>query len=183
MAEGRPVTLTKLLAEAEQTALWRQIEAIFFEAARRQDFPSTAERDAFCDRWLGYYRAESADHIYLALDGDGAVAGYLTGCLDSTAATRLFEDLPHYHLFADRFTAFPAHLHVNCRFGHRGQGLGSRLVETFCADCKERGIAGVHVVTAAEARNAAFYRRLAFSAELIRPWRDRDLLFLGRELD
>ena len=166
MAEGRPVTLTKLLAEAEQTALWRQIEAIFFEAARRQDFASTAERDAFCDRWLGYYRAESADHIYLALDGDGAVAGYLTGCLDSTAATRLFEDLPHYHLFADRFAGFPAHLHVNCRFDHRGQG-----------------IAGVHVVTAAEARNAAFYRRLAFSAELIRPWRDRDLLFLGRELD
>lgn len=182
MIQQGPATITRLELERDQNSLWHQVDEIFFEAAQRRNFISVAARTTFREQWLGYYQTEAAGQVYLAISDNGQVMGYLTGCLDSAAAARLFRDLPHYALFAERFAAFPAHLHINCRADARSRGLGSRLVEAFCADCQQQSIAGVHVVTAADARNAAFYRRLAFNAEETRGWQGRDLLFLGRKL-
>ncbi len=161
---------------------WKEIAEIFFLSASRSHFRSSEEKAEFLRRWTGFYRDEATEHFHLAIAPDGRLAGYLTGCLDSAAAERLYRDLPHYRVFEDRFEAFPAHFHINLHPSFRSRGLGSRLARVFIADCAERRLAGVHVVTAADARNAKFYRRLGLTEADTRPWQDRELLFLGHRL-
>ena len=90
----------------------------------------------------------------------------------------LFQAGAKYEVFADLFPAFPAHLHVNTRPDRRDRGLGARLVEAFAGECRAAGLAGLHVVTGAEARNRPFYARLGFTRAVERG----PLLFLGRPL-
>ena len=161
---------------------WAEVAEIFFLASSKKRFRSAEEKADFLRRWTGYYREQAAEHFLLAVAPDGRLAGYLTGCLDSAAADRLYRDLPHYGLFDDRFAAFPAHFHINLHPTFRSRGLGSRLAGAFVATCREREVAGVHVVTAPDARNAEFYRRLGLTEALVRPWQGRELLFLGRRL-
>lgn len=42
---------------------------------------------------------------------------------------------------------FPAHLHINLADSFRGLGLGHRLMQTYLAQLKELGVAGVHLHT------------------------------------
>ena len=167
---------------ADRAAWWPAIEEIFFLSAARPSFASDRERTAFFETWTGYYRAHEPRSIFLATATSGRLAGYLTGCLDSQAATRLYREIESYALFEDLFERYPAHLHVNCHPDFRGQGIGRRLVEAFLAQLRDMAVAGVHVVTAAGARNARFYRRAGFQDAASRPWQGRDLLFLGKVL-
>ncbi|WP_042695357.1 GNAT family N-acetyltransferase, partial [Azospirillum sp. B506] len=80
--------------------------------------------------------------------------------------------------FADHFAAYPAHFHVNVRPGWREHGLGRRLVDRFAEDCRVDGLPGLHLVTAAFARNVEFYHRAGFTDACQRG----PLLFLGRRL-
>lgn len=181
IAEG-PVRIEGLSQGAEGNRQWRMVEDIFFRSTSPRRYSTPAERQAFFERWTGFYRENEADRILLAIVGNGTVAGYLTGCADSRAARRLYEDLPHYALFEDQFEAYPAHLHVNCHPDHRNRGIGTDLVLRFCHDCAAEGLAGLHLITAAAARNVAFYRRCGFDVTVERRWRDRDLLFMGKTL-
>ncbi len=156
------------------------IEEIFFLSSSVQTFDTDDARQRFLEAWTGYYRESEPDGILLYLAPDGRVAGYLTGCRDSRAATRLYADIDSYRVFEDQFDAYPAHFHVNCHPDHRNHGNGSRLVAAFLDDCRGRGVAGVHVVTAEGARNIGFYRRCGFETIARRRWRDRDLVCLGR---
>ena len=167
---------------ARRTALWPEIEAIFFLTSPTQVFASPGERAAFLERWTGWYRDEAPQLILAALAPDGKVTGYLTGCHDSGAAKRLYGDIDSYDLFEDLFARFPAHFHINCHPDWRCKGIGRRLAEAFMAGCVGQGIAGVHVVTAAGAHNAEFYRRLGLEAVATRPWQGRDLVFMGRRI-
>jgi len=57
----------------------------------------------------------------------------------------------------------PAHLHIDLLPEAQGQGWGRRLVETFTAALRERGVTGLHLVASAENTGAlAFYTRLGF---------------------
>lgn len=161
---------------------WRLAEEIFFLSATTQQFDSDEERRAFLDRWTGYYRECEPQHVYVAVFPGGAVAGYLTGCVDSRLARRLYRDIPYYALFEDLFEDYPAHLHVNVHPQWRSRGVGSRLVDAFVEECGTTGTAGIHVVTAPRLPNVAFYRDNGFTATEQRIWRDRQLLFLGRPL-
>ena len=169
--------------EPDPVSRWREIEAIFFASSATTTFPSEAVRATFFETWTGYYRASEPERILLAVASDGTLAGYLTGCADSRGAERLFKDIELYAVFEDLFTAFPAHLHVNCRPDQRSRGVGGRLVDAFIEQCRREKLAGVHVVTAVGARNLSFYRRHGFTHEVTRRWgKDRALLFLGRPL-
>ena len=163
-------------------ALWPEIAAIFFLSSPTQVFASPGERAAFLARWTGWYRDEAPELILAALAPDGAVAGYLTGCHHSGAAERLYDDIESYALFDDLFGDYPAHFHVNCHPDWRCKGIGRRLAEAFIAGCAGLDIAGVHVVTAAGAHNAQFYRRRGLEAVATRPWQGRDLVLMGRRL-
>ncbi len=177
------VTIRAFPAGASEPGLWRAVEEIFFLSAPRQDFATQEDRRNFLMRWTGYYRDCEPEGVFLAMTASGRVAGYLTGCMDSRGAIRLYRDIPHYGLFEDCFAAYPAHFHVNCHPGFRGRGIGTRLVETYAAQCARAGLPGVHVVTAPGARNVTFYHRCGLDFALRRSWQDRQLLFLGAKLE
>ena len=161
---------------------WPMIEEIFFLSSSVQSFETADARQQFLDAWTGYYRESEPDGIYLCLTPDKRVTGYLMGCRDSRAASRLYGDIAAYAVFEDHFDAYPVHFHVNCHPDHRNQGIGGRLVAAFLNDCRGRGVVGAHVVTAEGARNVSFYDRCGFETVARRRWRDRDLICLGRAL-
>lgn len=165
---------------ADAPDAWPMIEEIFFLSSSVQTFDSDDARQRFLDAWTGYYRESEPGGIYLCLTSDNSVAGYLMGCRDSRAAKRLYVDIASYAVFEEQFDVYPAHFHVNCHPDHRDQGIGGRLVAAFLDDCQGKGLSGVHVVTAAGARNVGFYRRSGFETVARRRWRDRELVCLGR---
>jgi len=81
---------------------------------------------------------------------------------------RLLGDLPGYLSEARRSESpdeegYPGHLHINLRAEARGAALGSRMVERFLKEARERGLPGVRAVvyeTNASARR--FFERLGF---------------------
>ena len=84
--------------------LLEQLDAIFFEASGTKSFADEEARAAFRERWLARYLGQYPQWAYVAIAGDGRVAGYLVGALDEGSG---FED------FAAAAADFPAHLHVN----------------------------------------------------------------------
>ncbi len=162
--------------------LWRAVEEIFFLSTARRNFATEQEKQDFLARWTGYYRESEPEGVFLAMAADGRVAGYLTGCADSKSASRLYRDIPSYSLFEDCFEAFPAHFHINCHPDFRNQGIGTRLVEAYLAQCTRAGLPGVHVVTVPQARNVAFYHRCGMNFSVARGWHGQQLLFLGAQL-
>lgn len=58
---------------------------------------------------------------------------------------------------------YPAHLHVNLLPVAQGQGMGARLMDTFCGALRARNVPGVHLgVDRRNARALRFYPRLGF---------------------
>lgn len=86
---------------------------------------------------------------------------------------------------------YPAHLHINLLAPTRGQGLGRKLMHTYEDLLRQRGVAGLHLVTSSLNEGAeAFYAATGF--ELIRrfpvpavPWlnpKPMDMLVYGKKL-
>ncbi|WP_088347657.1 MULTISPECIES: GNAT family N-acetyltransferase [Rhodomicrobium] len=157
------------------------IEAIFFASALTQDFASDEARANFRELWLGRYLRHFPAACFVALDPAGAVAGYLTGAPASNEPPLLGPDY-YDALPAALIAAFPAHVHVNVRGHWRGRGVGAALVEAFRAHCRARGISGLHAVTGADTRAAAFFSRCGLTEQAQTTWRGRRLVFLGEEL-
>jgi GNAT superfamily N-acetyltransferase len=180
--DPEPALETFAPGAAIDPGLWRAVEEIFFLSAGPRDFATPEDRREFLERWTGYYRACEPEGILLALGRSGRVAGYLTGCRDSRGALRLYRDIPYFDLFEDYFEAFPAHFHINCHPRYRNKGIGTRLVTAYLERCADQGLPGVHVVTAAAARNVVFYRRCGFAVSVTRRWRGEDLMLLAARL-
>ncbi len=146
------------IGEAGGPAVMPQIEAIFFDSAATKNFASEAERAAYRDLWLGRYIRHCPQQFLVASDPGGDVVGYLAGALFSNK-----EPLPgpdYYDAFpAALIDAYPAHLHVNVRHDHRGRNVGSTLIDAFRAICRAHDVSGLHAVTAAGSRAAAFFTR------------------------
>jgi GNAT superfamily N-acetyltransferase len=161
----------------------RGIETIFFASSNVQQFDDAAERAAFRERWLGRYLDHWPEHVFVASTPDARIVGYLAGCLADPATHPMFADIAYMPAFADLSRSYPAHLHINLDPGWRSGGIGTRLIEAFCAHATGR-VAGVHVVTGRTARNVGFYERNGF--RLLRttrsPWGDAEIAFLARTL-
>ena len=182
IAPASRIRVTKLVAAGQGAAIWREIEEIFFLSTTATGFAEARHKQDFFQRWTAYYREQEPERIFLALNRRGHVLGYLTGCADSRAAERLYGDIAYYGLFEDLFASYPAHLHINCHPEHRGRGIGSRLIGAFLADLRRDAVPGVHLVTVPGSRNVRFYQRCGFDVSIQRPWKTRELLFLGRTL-
>lgn len=152
------------------------LKEIFYLSSSRQTFADAAERDAFFQRWAGYYVSREPQNCFLALDSKKELLGYITGCADSKAAAPHIP-LRSYSVFADLFDKYPAHLHINCHPRARSQGVGSALIRHLIGNF---GGAGIHLITSPGAANIPFYRRNGFTFEVEREWEGKKLLFMGR---
>ncbi len=173
------VTILRYLDVAPGAKLNDEIDAIFFEASNTKSFESDRARSVFRERWLGRYLRHDPQFAYVALAASGHVVGYLVGSVDDPVMSSRFADIGYFATFRELTKAFPAHLHVNLAPAFRNKGIGGRLIDTFIADAKGAGAAGVHVVTSANAENVRFYNRNGFF-ELGRTGNSDAIVFLGR---
>lgn len=174
--------VTRLIDQADRETVIQAIDAIFFEASRVTSFADAAARAAFRERWLGLYLSDWPEHVVVARDADGTVAGYLVGCLVDPATDARFADIGYFQVFAAACAAYPAHLHINLAPAYRDRGIGGQLVEAFGAAARDAGAPGMHIVTGDGARNAGFYRRLGFESVARTVWNANPICFLGRRL-
>ncbi|MCB2175403.1 MAG: GNAT family N-acetyltransferase [Actinomycetales bacterium] len=122
------------------------------------------------------------------VDDGSAVQGYLVGTADSARFARRFRELwlprvagryppgerstpletalvamlhhPEHDLLPE-LEAYPAHLHIDLLPSAQGHGWGRRLMATFFAELRDRGVGAVHLSMAADNHRAlAFYRHL-----------------------
>jgi GNAT superfamily N-acetyltransferase len=158
------------------------IDAIFWETTLNPPTDASA-RAAFYDLWLGQYLRLDPDHVYLGLEHDGTVVGYLVGCWANPALSPRFASLSYFQTFAEACTQYPAHLHVNLTAAARNRGIGRMLVNAFAEATAATGLPGVHVVTASTARNMPFYLRHGFQSVATTACNGRQIAFLGRDLE
>ncbi len=164
---------------ADRERLTPEIDAIFFESSNTKTFAGAAERAAFRERWLGRYLEHEPQWAYLAIAGDRSVAGYLVGSISASVQQT---DGGYLEGFAPFAANYPAHLHVNLAAAFRNRGIGRELIAAFAADAARAGAKGVHVITAAGARNVGFYARAGFRILARSKVGGRELVFLGRAL-
>lgn len=176
------VVIHRLSDSPNRAALLPGIDGVFFDASNTKTFADAASRAAFRERWLGRYLRHDPQWFYVALAGDGSVAGYLAGSLDDPASAARFSDIGYFAVWQDLTRQFPAHLHVNLAPQYRGSGAGTELVRRFAGDASKAGAPGVHVVTSRGARNVQFYERNGFAEHGAYGEGARELVFLGRRL-
>ena len=164
-----------------ETEVHAAVDDIFFETAplAPSDEP---ERSMFYQLWLGQYLRHEPQLAYVARAGDTDIVGYLVGCHVNPATSERFAKLGYFQTFADACGRFPAHLHLNLTEAARGAGIGARLIDAFAADTRVAGLAGLHVVTAAAARNIGFYRRNGFTEIAATERNNTRIVFLGRAI-
>jgi len=153
-----------------------QLVEIFWETSARTEFASEQEKLAFRQQYLDAYLSD----VILVATAGPRVLGYVL-CQTDTLGQRS-QWPPHLHLFADLYAEFPAHLHINFRAEARGTGLGSALIgalEELLVQCGKKGL---HLITAASARNVSFYNKNGFNRQEARDWKGTSLLFMGKTL-
>ena len=174
--------IVRLTEQADREHLMAAIDTIFFDASGVQAFADAADRVAFRHRWLGLYLESWPEHVHLARDRDGTLAGYLVGCLVDPARDERFAGIGYLQAFAAQCAAFPAHLHINLDPAYRSRGLGGQLIDAFATEAARAGAPGMHIVTSRTARNVGFYRAQGFAIEAEAPWKGGDVVFMGRGL-
>jgi GNAT superfamily N-acetyltransferase len=172
------ICLTEFADPAKAAA---EAEAIFWESARTRQFASAAERAQYRDLWFGRYLDHARGEFFLAFGAGGAVTGYLAGSRISDAPPLPGPD--YYALIPPGLVArHPAHLHVNIRADRRGTGVGAALMRGFAEHCLANGAPGLHAVTAAGSRAAAFFAKCGLAPRAEIAWRGRALVFLATRL-
>lgn len=161
----------------------REIDEIFFEASSVQSFASDEARRGFRQLWLGRYLSEEPEHAFVALGADGTACGYLIGSIEDPARRAEFSELTYFKDFAHLTARFPAHLHINVAQAARSQGIGAELIEAFIKHLQRLDVPGVHVVTGRGQRNVGFYGRSGFTERGSSPWRNNEVVLLGREIE
>jgi len=150
-----------------------QVSEIFFEASTKKDFKDQHEKDAFFWKYVGFYLINFPEYAWLAVD-EGKVLGYVLG-MPRSQDPDLYAIQPHLKAFEEHFTAYPAHLHVNCHIDARGRGVGKKLVLKLMSQLKDQQVPGLHIMTGPTSDNKAFYQKLGFDFEVER----NSILFMG----
>jgi predicted N-acetyltransferase YhbS len=155
------------------------VSAIFWETSTRKAFHDVDERVLFQERYLNLYLDLG---IALVARLGPEVVGYIVGVTDTLARPDVLQHNPHLQRFEDLFGRYPAHLHINCTARVRGQGVGGLLTKAFETVLREQGVSGVHLITAAGARNVSFYAKNGYAHRVERLWEGRSLLLMGKSL-
>ena len=171
------------LGAGERAAAARRIEYICLVSSDAVAGLEGAARAAFFDRWAGGYLDRWPGLALVHGPDAESIDGYLVGCEDSAAAVHLYDAIFYYRVFAAHYRTYPAHFHVNVAAEARNRGAGTALVKAFAALCRARGCWGMHLVTAAAARNRPFYARAGFAEVERKQVAGDPLVLLGRRLD
>jgi GNAT superfamily N-acetyltransferase len=165
----------QIFSLSEAPDLWQNIIPIFFESSARSEFESVEAKNDFLYKYLGYYRENYPDYFLVGVL-EKEVMGYICGSPDSSKDLVLFDILPHYGLFKDLYSTYPAHLHINLSENSRGKGIGSKLIRQFENLCQSP----THLITSPSARNRSFYLKNDYSFESVRSYSNTDILFMGK---
>jgi len=157
-----------------------EVREIFFESSTRKTFNNDGEREAFYQKYLGYYLTHFPEFAKVAIL-DTKVLGYVV-VAPKTEVKDLFLLQPHLVLFKDYFKIYPAHLHINCHHLSRGLGVGTLLIEAVIQALKERNIKGLHIMTGGDSLNRSFYQKLGFFFETEQDFQGSSILFMGKEI-
>lgn len=157
-----------------------QLEKIFFDNSLIKTFKNSDEREKFFNRWCGQYLKDYPTQFYLALI-EKRLVGYLAGHTDSKKALSEFQ-IPGYDLFEEYYDQYPAHLHINCDVNHQGMGIGKKLMMAYIDELRDKGIAGVHIITSIGAKNSGFYAALGFDIVDFREFKGSKLIMMGKKL-
>ncbi len=174
--------IARLLEEPDWRDVLSQIDEIFFATSAVQTFRDDQHRASFKARWLGRYLEHFTNSFFIARDEDGAIAGYLAGCLDNPVFTPVFNDRGVYRAFAPLCAAYPCHLHVNVDARFRNRRLGTALIEAFAAHARNHRARGLHVVTDRR-NNVRFYGQNGFRTLAVTRSSGIEVLFMGRKLE
>lgn len=161
---------------AYQAHDYPQVKEVFWETTTRVQFASDAERQQFQNQYLDDYLKQVA---FVAVE-DGQVLGYIIAQLDTLASESTWAS--HLAIFREEYARYPAHLHINCRSAAQGQGLGGQLLAALEKDLLARGVKGLHLITAADARNVNFYKKYGYLQVALKPWKTAQLVMLGKIL-
>lgn len=175
--------IVKWIEQPDHDAARAAVERIFFAASGTQAFSDATARLVFRDRWLDRYFDHDPGLVFLALDTEATVIGYLVGSLDDPARAPRFADIGYFAAFAGLTARYPAQLHVNLDASVRGGGIGTGLVEAFVTEVTQAGLPGVHVVTGRGVRNVRFYERSNFLERGSLETNGKAIVFLGRDVD
>lgn len=156
-----------------------EIREIFFESSAKKDFKDEFEKEFFFEKYLGFYLRRFPRFAFVAFEHK--VLGYVVGAPYSLDE-ELLELQPHMNTFQGYFNKFPSHLHINCHFEARGQGIGRNLIATFEQELKNLHIKGLHIMTSPDAVNKKFYSSLGFHDHILEDFNGSSILFMGKVL-
>jgi GNAT superfamily N-acetyltransferase len=178
----QPLAIVRLAELAGWQARLGELDPIFFKASATRSFANERARLDFRERWLGRYLARWPELVYVALGPDGEITGYIIGAHQDPAADAVFADIGYWPQIAHLTAQYPAHLHINLAPAARSLGVGTRLIEAFCADARAAGVPGVHLVTGRDSRNRSFYARNGFAEVAGLVWGGTPIVMLAKGL-
>ncbi|MCB9026271.1 MAG: GNAT family N-acetyltransferase [Bdellovibrionaceae bacterium] len=156
---------------------------LFFKNSSKKEFSSQEEKLKFLDCWFNIYLDKWPENVLVALSPKNEFMGYLLGCFNSQKALPILKlKISSYSIFEEHFYDFPAHLHVNVSNDFQGQGVGKKLIEYFQNMLKENSIQGLHAITSSDASNIQFYAKLGFLRVDEKPFKNWNLVFMGKKL-
>jgi ribosomal protein S18 acetylase RimI-like enzyme len=156
-----------------------ELREIFFESSTKKEFKDASEKEAFFEKYVGYYLKNYPELVRLYVTDK--VLGYIVASLDSRALD-LWKLQPHMETFKAYFEEYPAHLHINCHYESRGMGVGSQLMEEVEKELKVRNIKGLHIMTGVNSPNQNFYKKLGYTFQVELNFHGSLILLMGKSL-
>ncbi len=157
----------------------QELKEIYYESSSRKDFKDAADKEAFFQKYLGYYLSHFPEYVWVAKTD--RILGYMIGAPE-TKLPDFYRLQPHLEAFENYFRDYPGHLHVNFHADARGMGLGSKLFSELEKEFQRMKIRGVHIMTGPDSRNKSFYQRLGFNFEVTLDFKGSPILLMGKSL-
>lgn len=156
-----------------------EVRGIFFESSTKKTFIDDADKEAFFQKYLGFYLKHYPE---LAMVAElGKILGYVVAAPHSNDP-ELNVLQPHMKIFHSYAVNYPAHLHINCHHESRGMGVGRNLVLQIMQELKALNIIGIHIMTGPDSANQSFYKKLGFDFQVGIDFQGSPILFMGRSL-
>ena len=156
-----------------------EVREIFFESSTKKLFKDEAEKEAFYEKYLGFYLKHYPQFAWVARSE--RVLGYVIVAPESQNI-ELQKLQPHLQVFDSYFQNYPAHLHINCHYESRGLGVGSKLILEAETKLRQLNIKGLHIMTSRDAANKSFYKKLGFDFQTELNFHGSMILFMGKSL-
>ena len=162
-----------------QDSMNKEVREIFFESSTKKSFKDDAEKEAFYEKYLGFYLRNFPELAWVAMGT--RVLGYVI-VAPTSDDQKLLELQPHLKIFTEHFASYPAHLHINCHHESRGLGVGSKLIAEAEKKLRALNIKGLHIMTGHDAANKSFYKKLGFDFQTELNFHGSTILFMGKSL-